>query len=211
MESFSWFRTGYSNRLTLTRWWTSGSSKGQEINRIVDISFSWRTLLWVNQQACITSIEVLRYSLCSYTYMCKWCHLICSSSALLELKITRFSRLSQRWLWRAVSSGIYLKITRRFGGTYRLHLQGRRISRARNQRQSTWQAQQSASRNFELYRKRGRKIRQQVSYLWIARRTDETATEYPLFVFERSCVLQTLRVQNNMKKSRYAVPPGRQF
>jgi hypothetical protein len=37
---------------------------------------------------------------------------------------------------RVLSSGIY---RRRFGGTYRLHLQGRRISRARNQRESMWQ------------------------------------------------------------------------
>jgi hypothetical protein len=33
-----------------------------------------------------------------------------------------------------------LKVNRRFGGTYRLHLQGRKISRARNQRESRWQA-----------------------------------------------------------------------
>jgi hypothetical protein len=33
-----------------------------------------------------------------------------------------------------------LRANRRFGGTYRLHLQGRRISRARNQRDSRWQA-----------------------------------------------------------------------
>jgi hypothetical protein len=32
-----------------------------------------------------------------------------------------------------------LKMNRRFGGTYRLHLQVRRISRARNQRESSWQ------------------------------------------------------------------------
>jgi hypothetical protein len=29
-----------------------------------------------------------------------------------------------------------LKVNRRFGGTYRLHLQGRRINQARNQRES---------------------------------------------------------------------------
>jgi hypothetical protein len=34
-----------------------------------------------------------------------------------------------------------LKVNRRFGGTYRLHLQGRRISRARNQLESMWQAE----------------------------------------------------------------------
>jgi hypothetical protein len=73
-----------------------------------------------------------------------------------------------------------LKITRRFRGTYRLHLQGRRISGARNQCESMWQEQQSASGNFGLYRKQGRKGRQKVSYRRIARRTDETATECPL-------------------------------
>jgi hypothetical protein len=33
-----------------------------------------------------------------------------------------------------------LKVNWRFGGTCRLHLQGRKISRARNQRESRWQA-----------------------------------------------------------------------
>jgi hypothetical protein len=33
-----------------------------------------------------------------------------------------------------------LNVNRRFGGKYRLHIQGRRISRARNQRESRWQA-----------------------------------------------------------------------
>jgi hypothetical protein len=33
-----------------------------------------------------------------------------------------------------------LKVYRLFGGTYRLHLQGRKISRTRNQRESTCQA-----------------------------------------------------------------------
>jgi hypothetical protein len=34
-----------------------------------------------------------------------------------------------------------LKLNRRFGGKFRLHLQGRRISRVRNQRESRWQAE----------------------------------------------------------------------
>jgi hypothetical protein len=33
------------------------------------------------------------------------------------------------------------KVNRRFGGTYRLHLQGRRISRESNQRDGRWQAE----------------------------------------------------------------------
>jgi hypothetical protein len=34
-----------------------------------------------------------------------------------------------------------LKVNRRFGGTCRLHLQGRRICRARDQREGRWQAE----------------------------------------------------------------------
>jgi hypothetical protein len=34
-----------------------------------------------------------------------------------------------------------LKVNRGFGGTYRHHLQGRRISLARNQRERRWQAE----------------------------------------------------------------------
>jgi hypothetical protein len=36
-----------------------------------------------------------------------------------------------------------LNVNRRFGGTYRLHLRGRRIGLARNQRESRWQAETS--------------------------------------------------------------------
>jgi hypothetical protein len=62
-----------------------------------------------------------------------------------------------------------LKVNRRFGGTCRLHLQGRRISRARNQREIRWQAEQSACRNFRLYRKqKGNGYPVLVSY-WFAR------------------------------------------
>jgi hypothetical protein len=34
-----------------------------------------------------------------------------------------------------------LEVNRRFGGTYRLHLQGLKISRARNQREIRWEAE----------------------------------------------------------------------
>jgi hypothetical protein len=34
-----------------------------------------------------------------------------------------------------------LKVNRHFGGIVRLHLQGRRVSEARNQRESRWQAE----------------------------------------------------------------------
>jgi hypothetical protein len=46
-----------------------------------------------------------------------------------------------------------VKVSRRFGGLYRLRLQDRRISRELNERESRWQAEQSANRNFVLYRK----------------------------------------------------------
>jgi hypothetical protein len=38
-----------------------------------------------------------------------------------------------------------LKVNRCFGGTYRLHFQGRRMNRARNQRETRWQAEFSRS------------------------------------------------------------------
>jgi hypothetical protein len=37
-----------------------------------------------------------------------------------------------------------LEDSRRFGGTYRLHLQSRKIRRARRQRETKWQAEGSA-------------------------------------------------------------------
>jgi hypothetical protein len=46
-----------------------------------------------------------------------------------------------------------LKVNRRFGRTCWLRLHGRRISRARKHRESRWRAEQSACRNFGLYRK----------------------------------------------------------
>jgi hypothetical protein len=39
------------------------------------------------------------------------------------------------------------KVNQRLGGTYRLHLQGRRRSRARNQRESRWQAERRLTFN----------------------------------------------------------------
>jgi hypothetical protein len=44
-----------------------------------------------------------------------------------------------------------LKVNRRLGGTYRLHLQGRKISRARNQRESRWQAEVNFQRTTRRY------------------------------------------------------------
>jgi hypothetical protein len=43
-----------------------------------------------------------------------------------------------------------LKVNRRFGETYHLHLQGGKISRARNQRESRWQAEICSHAGFLL-------------------------------------------------------------
>jgi hypothetical protein len=43
-------------------------------------------------------------------------------------------------IFRDITPCSPLKVNRRFGGTYRLNLQGLRISRARNQRENEWQA-----------------------------------------------------------------------
>jgi hypothetical protein len=47
-----------------------------------------------------------------------------------------------------------LKVNRRFGRIYRLHIQGRRISRARNQHESRWQAEQCDMDHMALYPRR---------------------------------------------------------
>jgi hypothetical protein len=78
-----------------------------------------------------------------------------------------------------------LEVNRRFGGTYCLHLQGRRISRARNQRESRWQAEQSVSRNFGLYRKQEGSGRVELSSGWHARRTKWNC-QTPIGAHERS-------------------------
>jgi hypothetical protein len=58
-------------------------------------------------------------------------------------------RFSQRWLWRVPSTIFWdmtpcspLNVNRYFGGTHRLHLQGRKnVSSTRNQRENRWQAE----------------------------------------------------------------------
>jgi hypothetical protein len=47
-----------------------------------------------------------------------------------------------------------LKVNRHFGGIYCRHLRGWRISQARNQHESRWQAEQLACQNFGLYRRK---------------------------------------------------------
>jgi hypothetical protein len=68
-----------------------------------------------------------------------------------------------------------LKVNRHFGGTCHLHLQGQRISQAKKQCESRWQAKKPACRNFELYRKQEGNGRQQVSSCWLACMIEWTA------------------------------------
>jgi hypothetical protein len=57
-----------------------------------------------------------------------------------QLILPSFAHLRSSIFWDTTPCSP-LKVNRRFGRTYRLHLQGRRIRRARNQRESRWQAQ----------------------------------------------------------------------
>jgi hypothetical protein len=51
-------------------------------------------------------------------------------------------------VFRDITPCTPLKVIRRFGGTCRLHLQGRRISQARNQRESRVSGSEMFLRNF---------------------------------------------------------------
>jgi hypothetical protein len=58
----------------------------------------------------------------------------------LGVDVRIISKLRCSIFWDIISCSL-LKINLRFGGTLRLYLQGRRISQARNQRESRWQAE----------------------------------------------------------------------
>jgi hypothetical protein len=64
-----------------------------------------------------------------------------------------------------------LKTNLHFGGTYHLHLQGRRISRESYQRERRWQAEQSASRTIGLHRGQEGNGTEQLSSHYLARLT----------------------------------------
>jgi hypothetical protein len=87
------------------------------------------------------------------------------------------STVKSSFSWDITPNGP-LKVNRLFGGTCPFHLQGRRISQARNQRESRWQVEQSACRNFGLSRKQEGNGGQQVSSHWLARRTEWTASAH---------------------------------
>jgi hypothetical protein len=72
---------------------------------------------------------------------------ICSHFPLLSRTMTSDSlqlivqqlQFIEEFIFWDITSCNPLKVNRRFGGTSRLHLRGRRISQARNQRESRWQ------------------------------------------------------------------------
>jgi hypothetical protein len=64
----------------------------------------------------------------------------CRQSAIIKsIWFSTYQRFKCTIFWD-ITPCSPLKVNRRFGGTYRLHLQGRKISRAQNQRESRWQA-----------------------------------------------------------------------
>jgi hypothetical protein len=99
----------------------------------------------------------------------------CSLNAVMDISL-----LETNWITIVVKSSNFWEITpcsplkddRRFGGIYRLHLQGQRISRAKSQSESKWQAEQSACLNFGLCRKQERNGRAELGFCWFARRTE---------------------------------------
>jgi hypothetical protein len=90
--------------------------------------------------------------LCNGDVMCflwgtKWMY-ICHLEEIKVLgsilgRCTGYSELKNTIFWD-ITPRSPLKVNRRFGGTYRLHLQGRRISRARNQPESRWLGKNAA-------------------------------------------------------------------
>jgi hypothetical protein len=72
---------------------------------------------------------------------------VCNCNALLQCRVAMATEAELFEILDILKSTIFLDITpcsllkvnRRFGETYRLYLQGRKISRARNQRESRWQ------------------------------------------------------------------------
>jgi hypothetical protein len=71
---------------------------------------------------------------------------VANVTTIVELEVFTAVVMKSNIVWD-ITPCIPLKVNRSFGGTYRLHFQGRRISRITYQRESRWQAEQSASRN----------------------------------------------------------------
>jgi hypothetical protein len=79
-----------------------------------------------------------------------------------------------------------LNVNRRFGGTNRLHLQGGKISRARNQRESRWQVEQSASGTFGFYRNQEGSGRVELTSLLITLWGHAQRTEPAIIVYQKT-------------------------
>jgi hypothetical protein len=68
------------------------------------------------------------------------CKVLPSASLLKSFILSFICPLVSRQKRKQIEKQSPLKVNRRFGPIYRLHLQGRKINRARNQRESRWQA-----------------------------------------------------------------------
>jgi hypothetical protein len=164
--------------------------------------YSWeiRTFLHFTQ----TNPEILacaafKLMLLSHSQLCNLCN--CSSAFAHPRSHTSRSASSSGWIlclntnyiilyriWGSHSCDYktfcgLLKANRRFGGTCRLHLQGRRISQARNKRESRCPAEKSVFRNFGLYRKQKGKGKQQFIFRCLAFLPSPACRfQFPLFL-----------------------------
>jgi hypothetical protein len=80
----------------------------------------------------------IAYSVC---YNREHGHYCCLNPSRLILYVVGNNYLVKSTIFWDITPYSPLKLNWRFGGTYYLHLQGRRISRARNKRESRWQAE----------------------------------------------------------------------
>jgi hypothetical protein len=124
------FRTSISARMASSRelrWAGYVASMGENICE----DENWTEL---NQNIFNRSIEA--YSFIKKIYSaCQ--HL---TTRFVEFEVITAVVMKSTIFWDITPCSL-LKVNRRFGGTYRLYIQGRRISRARNQRESRWQAE----------------------------------------------------------------------
>jgi hypothetical protein len=95
----------------------------------------------------LIAIVIIIHDTVMQTYVC-----VTHSTSALHLRNFTSVPMKNTIFWDILSCSP-LKVNRRFGGTHRILFQGRRISQARFQLENRWETQQSASRNFGLYRK----------------------------------------------------------
>jgi hypothetical protein len=70
-------------------------------------------------------------------------HIILFMSVVTNMATVKIVEVMKSSVFCDITPCSPLKVNQRFGGTCRLHLQGRRICQARNQRGSRWKAQMS--------------------------------------------------------------------